>query len=138
VYAYAQRKMGRRIRRARKALGWTQEDLGDATGIDQTRITVFERGRKSMHLRTFLKLANALNVDPAIWFVVSDCHGAVSRGRSRWRVSTALRGRSISGDDQCQQAPTQPGPITTVEFRRSQTRFNSEVFDADALNQPAD
>lgn len=64
LYAYAQEEMGRRIRRARKALGWTQEDLGDATGIDQTRISVFERGRKSMHLRTFLKLANALNVDP--------------------------------------------------------------------------
>lgn len=64
LYAYTQVEMGRRIRRARRALGWTQEDLGDATGIDQTRISVFERGRKSMHLRTFLKLANALNVDP--------------------------------------------------------------------------
>ncbi|WP_445147666.1 helix-turn-helix domain-containing protein [Baekduia sp. Peel2402] len=65
LYAYAQVEMGRRIRRARKALGWTQEELGDASGIDQTRISVFERGRKSMHLRTFLKLANALDVDPS-------------------------------------------------------------------------
>lgn len=55
LYEYAQVEMGRRIRRARKALGWTQEDLGDATGIDQTRISVFERGRKSMHLRTLPK-----------------------------------------------------------------------------------
>lgn len=64
LYAYAQVEMGRRMRRARKALGWTQEDLGDATGINQTQISRFELGRKSMHLRTFLKLANALNVDP--------------------------------------------------------------------------
>jgi transcriptional regulator with XRE-family HTH domain len=32
--------------------------------MDSAQISKFERGSKSMHLRTFLKLANALNVDP--------------------------------------------------------------------------
>jgi transcriptional regulator with XRE-family HTH domain len=64
LYEYAQAEMGRRIRGARKALGWTQEELADATGMDPAQISKFERGIKSMHLRTFLKLANALGVDP--------------------------------------------------------------------------
>lgn len=64
LYEYAQAEMGRRIRRARKALGWTQEDLADETGMNSAQISKFERGVQSMHLRTFLKLANALNVDP--------------------------------------------------------------------------
>ncbi len=48
------------IRRARKALEWTQKDLADATGLSQSAIAKIERGRYSVSHDTFLRIAGAL------------------------------------------------------------------------------
>lgn len=49
---------------ARKAAGLSQVQASEATGIKQTNISVFERGKKTPTLATLIKLAKAYGVDP--------------------------------------------------------------------------
>ncbi len=57
-------EFGLRVRAARKDLGWTQEDLADATGLHPTYVGDAERGERNVALDNILKLAKALKVDP--------------------------------------------------------------------------
>jgi transcriptional regulator with XRE-family HTH domain len=45
--------------------GRTQEDLGDAMGVDRAYVGALERGRHEPRLTTFWKLAKGLGVSPA-------------------------------------------------------------------------
>ena len=49
------------VRRLRKQQGWTQEDLGDQTGIHRTYIGAIERGEANITLDHLEKLAKGLN-----------------------------------------------------------------------------
>ena len=51
---------GRRVRTAREARGWTQEDLAYETGLDRTYIGGIERGERNIALLSLNKLAKAL------------------------------------------------------------------------------
>jgi len=51
---------GRRIREARKARGWTQEDLAYEAELDRTYIGGIERGERNIALLSLNKLAVAL------------------------------------------------------------------------------
>ncbi len=54
------REFGRRVRVARDAHGWTQEDLADEAGLDRTYIGAVERGERNVALLNINKLALAL------------------------------------------------------------------------------
>lgn len=54
------REFGVRVRRAREARGWTQEDLAAETGLDRTYIGGIERGERNLALLNVNKLALAL------------------------------------------------------------------------------
>ncbi|RKJ55106.1 XRE family transcriptional regulator [bacterium 1XD42-1] len=54
--------IGRRIQKARKAKGLTQEQLAEIVGLSPTHISVIERGVKGPKLETFIDIANALEV----------------------------------------------------------------------------
>lgn len=55
------REFGERVRSAREARGWTQEDLAAEAGLDRTYIGGIERGERNLALLNMNKLAGALN-----------------------------------------------------------------------------
>lgn len=52
---------GRRVRAAREARGWTQEDLADEAELDRTYIGGIERGQRNVAILALNKLADALD-----------------------------------------------------------------------------
>lgn len=54
------REFGRRVRAARKAYGWTQEDLAAEAGVDRTYVGGVERGERNLGLLNLNRLAVAL------------------------------------------------------------------------------
>jgi transcriptional regulator with XRE-family HTH domain len=57
------REFGRRVRVARKARDWTQEELAGEVGVDRTYIGGVERGERNLGLLNVNRIAVALNVD---------------------------------------------------------------------------
>lgn len=57
-----QQKLGKRIRDLRKELDYTQEKLGELTGLDRTYISGIERGLRNPSLKNLEKLSKALQV----------------------------------------------------------------------------
>jgi len=57
--------LGARVREQRHALGLSQEGLGDVSGLHWTFVGQVERGRRNLSLHNLLRLAEALQVDPA-------------------------------------------------------------------------
>lgn len=60
--AALQSLLGRNIKRARNAAGWTQEELMSRAGVEQDYVSKLERGQKNPQLSTLLKFANALGM----------------------------------------------------------------------------
>lgn len=56
-------KLGKRIRRARKDRGITQEELADRVGLHYTTISRIERGISNPPVQTINKIARTLRVD---------------------------------------------------------------------------
>lgn len=57
-------KLGKAIRRRRKALGLSQEELGKAAGLGRTVVSSFERGSFSeLGVRKVDRLAHALGLE---------------------------------------------------------------------------
>jgi transcriptional regulator with XRE-family HTH domain len=50
---------------ARKKAGLTQTELAKRIGVDQAFISKYENGDRRLDVLEFLKIAEALNVDPA-------------------------------------------------------------------------
>lgn len=59
-------EFGRRVRSARTDRGWSLEVLADHAGLHWTYVGSVERGRRNIALRNILKLAEALDLNPAI------------------------------------------------------------------------
>ncbi|NUU07043.1 helix-turn-helix transcriptional regulator [Leifsonia sp. C5G2] len=58
--------LGRRVREARIALGMSQEDIANLAGMHVTNFGRIERGEANSELHTIVRIATALNVDPAV------------------------------------------------------------------------
>lgn len=59
--------IGEHVRRLRKAVGWSQTELGVRSGISRATIAQIELGRyRSVDLDTVVALAKALGVSPSI------------------------------------------------------------------------
>lgn len=61
----ATQEFGARVRARRALLGWSQERLGDVCDIHWSMIGQIERGQRNVGLHNILKLAAALEIDPA-------------------------------------------------------------------------
>ena len=59
------RAFGERVRRAREARGWSQEELAEEAGMDRTYIGGIERGERNPALLNINRLALALGENPA-------------------------------------------------------------------------
>jgi transcriptional regulator with XRE-family HTH domain len=60
---YAYTGFGKRVRKARQDLGWSQETLAEKAGLDRTQIGRCEAGKQNATLRTIYSLAEALGVE---------------------------------------------------------------------------
>ena len=58
-------RMGRSVKARRQALGWTQEELGEASGLHASYVGQIERGQKKVSLDTLMRLAAALRCTAA-------------------------------------------------------------------------
>jgi transcriptional regulator with XRE-family HTH domain len=58
-------ELGRRIRAARTALGFSQEELAHESGIDRSYIGGVERGERNITFDVLCKIATALDCDVA-------------------------------------------------------------------------
>jgi DNA-binding XRE family transcriptional regulator len=56
------KSFGERVRSLRHSLGFSQEALADACGLDRTYVGGIERGERNPSLRNIARLAVALNV----------------------------------------------------------------------------
>ncbi len=57
-------QFGKNVRAARKAKGWTQEDLAHESGLATVQVSRIERGVREIRLTTFLRLLAALDASP--------------------------------------------------------------------------
>ena len=57
--------LGSRVRDRRQELGLSQEALGDVSGLHWPFVGQVERGRRNLSFHNLLRLAQALQVDPA-------------------------------------------------------------------------
>ena len=55
-------RFGAVVRKKRMALGFSQEDLAAAAGLDRTYIGGVERGKRNISLLNIKKIADALDV----------------------------------------------------------------------------
>lgn len=60
-----QETIGSFIRRRRKSLGITQEQLGYGAGVDQSDLSKYERDKQRPSEKVIGRLAAALQVDPS-------------------------------------------------------------------------
>jgi transcriptional regulator with XRE-family HTH domain len=56
--------VGNNVRRAREAIGLSQEELGDKAGIDRTYVSGVERGVRNPTVKVLARLADALETTP--------------------------------------------------------------------------
>jgi transcriptional regulator with XRE-family HTH domain len=52
------------VRKARKAEGWSQEDLALEAGLDRTYISQVERGKRNVTVVVLARIAAALKMTP--------------------------------------------------------------------------
>jgi transcriptional regulator with XRE-family HTH domain len=60
----AVKRFGENVRTARKAKGWTQEELAHESGLAAVQVSRIERGVREIRLTTFLRLLAALDASP--------------------------------------------------------------------------
>lgn len=59
---------GRRLRALRRAAGHSQEGFAHLAGLDRTYVGGIERDERNPGLKTVLRLADTLEVEPAVLF----------------------------------------------------------------------
>jgi len=58
-------RFGANLRQTRTKRGWSQEELGQTSGLHMTEISRLERAVREPRLSTIVRLAKALGVTPA-------------------------------------------------------------------------
>ena len=70
--ARTSKQIGAAMRRRRRALGWSQSDLGSRAGLRQATISTLESGEFGTRLRTLVDVMAALELE----VVIQDRSGA--------------------------------------------------------------
>ena len=60
-----QERLGRAVRRLRKAAGYSQESFADLVGVHRTYMGAVERGEVNISLQNIERIANALELRPS-------------------------------------------------------------------------
>lgn len=86
----AKKLIGVRIKSLRRSEGLSQEKLAERTGISSKYLSSIERGRENPTLDTFIKLAEALNIELSEIFNFS--HEGKSANDLKAFISNLLKG----------------------------------------------
>jgi transcriptional regulator with XRE-family HTH domain len=78
-----ERAFGEALREIRKEKGVSQEALALDSGLDRTYVSLIERGAQSPTIRSVVKLANVLGVQPSEIVVRMESLMPKDRGRKR-------------------------------------------------------
>ena len=89
------RIFGGNVRRFREALGMTQEDLSEASGLDRSYIGGVERGERNPALTAILQLASAFRVAPGRLFEDFTSPGEIPDHSDRMTAHSVPRGLAI-------------------------------------------
>jgi len=96
--------IGRRVRRSRKAQGWTQEQLGQRLGMHQTSVAKLEAAARPIRVNELAELAVIFGVKPEDLLrpdtdvaEVADAEQAVTD--ARYRVLLAQRDNNAARQD---------------------------------------
>jgi transcriptional regulator with XRE-family HTH domain len=65
--------LGDNIRCNRTKLGWSQEQLASATGLNQAYIGRVERAQENISVDNIIRIAYALNIDASTLFIKNHC-----------------------------------------------------------------
>ncbi len=80
-------RVGRNIALAREALGWSQAQLGEKLGAEQSYVSKIERGKMNLTIKTLEKIASVLGQDVGYFFqkqiVVEAKKARSARGASK-------------------------------------------------------
>ena len=66
------KKFWKNVKKYRKALGISQEELADLSGLHRTYISNVESGLRSISLGNIQKIANALNIEIYKLFIFNE------------------------------------------------------------------
>jgi transcriptional regulator with XRE-family HTH domain len=96
--------IGRRVRRNRKALGWTQEQLGERLGMHQTSVAKLEAAARPIRVNELAELAVIFDLSPEDLLrpdtdvaEVADAEQAYTD--ARYRVLLAQRDNNAARED---------------------------------------
>ena len=68
----AVRSLGRRVAEARRAGGWTQEQVAERAGFSIKYLQRIEGGRENLTIKSLVELAALLEIEVAAFFVWND------------------------------------------------------------------
>lgn len=117
--------VGRRVRRRRRLLGMTQQELAEACGVCFQQVQKYECAYTRLSVAMLWKLAGALQVDIAYFFAGLAEQTAQSPGRSAYDAAAAGARRARNA------TPAAPKP-TLLKSRPSASRATQ----AKALRPP--
>lgn len=66
--------LAKAVRKRRKELGLTQEQLGETAGIHRTHIGFIEQSSRNTTIETLCRVANALEMTPSELLIVAESH----------------------------------------------------------------
>ena len=66
------KQFGNRVRACRKAAGWSQERLAHECNLDRSYIGGVERGERNVSLLNIHRIAESLDISPALLFDAGD------------------------------------------------------------------
>lgn len=89
----AKKLIGKRLKNLRKAGGKTQEQLAESVDMSSKYLSRVELGLENPTIDTFLKLANALKIEPGELFEIS--HEEDDAQKLRNAINELLKGVSL-------------------------------------------
>jgi len=66
ITARTSAQVGESLRRRRKLLGWSQEELGRRSGVKQENLSAIENGAQGVRLGTIFRLLAALDLQMTV------------------------------------------------------------------------
>lgn len=117
---------GGQLRRYRVAAGLTQTELGESIGLDQKRVSTFERNEVTPGEDIIIALAEALNVPPGRFFELSRFRGVLPLGTARREKMRELAPGDWQTIDRFMDTLRDLTPEDRAEFDRNFAAFLSK------------
>lgn len=92
------RHIGAKIRNRRKAVGMTQEGLGELVGVSYQQVQKYEKGLSRLSPERLQQVAAALDIP--VWYFFREEENRKTEKVSAGTVCRASRSRAVTGEEQ--------------------------------------